>query len=193
MRHAGKRAVVDLDDTLGYFRREVMEALNSITNTKSHYSDWTTNVAENNYPITDFLDIVYKLKLSEKARPHPEAAAFMNFLRVSGVEVTVLTARGWHPNAEEISRTWLNDNRIHFDNLIVCGLEECKADYIRNMDNVLLFVDDSQKHCNAVNALGDKRPEFVFSYAMKWNENVDEGVIRISDLNETLQHLGGFK
>ena len=117
----------------------------------------------------------------------------MRWLVERGIVVKFLTARSWHPRAEAMTADWLRRHKICFDEIIVCSIEDDKADYIRHMDNVLFTVDDSVRHCNNYSAMPDNRPEFVFAYEMPWNRNVvDQNVIPIKDLFEIQNHIEGL-
>lgn len=195
MKLAGKTAIIDLDDTLASLRDVVMESLNELTGRNSHWSTWEELKVETLYGlegVDTFLEIAHEQKLLEKSRPHPETVSFMHRLFDGGISTTILTARGWHPGAERITRHWLGLYGIPYNSLKVCQLHECKADYIRHTKNVLFTIDDSMKHCNAYNAMKKNRPEFVFAYAMKWNEGVDDGVIRINNLHDVGNYIEGL-
>ena len=116
----------------------------------------------------------------------------MRRLRDAGIETTILTARGWHPRGAEITKSWFELYDIPYTDIQVCQLHECKSDYIRRMDNVLFTIDDAKSHCNKYNAMAENRPEFVFAYAMKWNEGVDDGVIRINNLHDVGNYIEGL-
>lgn len=189
---SGMTAVLDLDDTLASLRDEVMVEFNALTGKNLHWSDWEVLRVEALYDVDDFLGVAFEKKLSERSRPHPETLSFTRRLRDAGINTTILTARGWHPRAEEMTRHWLGLYDIPYTDLKVCQLHECKTDYIRHMDNVLFTIDDAKTHCNNYNAMTVNRPKFVFAYAMKWNEGVNDGVIRINNLHDVADYIEGL-
>jgi hypothetical protein len=186
------RAVLDLDDTLGSLRDVAMPVLNSISGKNVHWSEWDILDVEYLYGIDCFLTVAEEHKLLEAVVPHPEASSFMCKLFDAGIHTTILTARKWHHRGKRITEHWLGLHNIPYNDLVLCEVPECKADYVRDMEDVLFVVDDSLRHCNAINALGMRRPEFMFSYAMPWNKNVDDGVIRIKNLHDVGTYLEGL-
>ena len=194
MRYSGRRAIVDLDDTLGGLRYVLMDVMKEKTGLYVHWSEWNILSMEAIYGMTNeqFLDIAYHEKLLEKSRPHPEASSFMKRLSDAGLEIIILTARSWHPRAKRMTENWLELYDIPYDEVIVTSLEDDKSDYIRHMDNVLLTIDDSTRHCNGYARL-QNRPEFVFAYSMPWNEDdLDESVIRVCSLENIYNHIEGL-
>lgn len=194
-RYSGKTAIIDLDDTLGGLRFVLEDHMNEMMGQTKKWGDWSRLDIEEIYGITNdhFLEVAGQHKLLEKSRPHPEASAGMQMLRQSGLNLTVLTARSWHPRAELMTSNWLNLYDIPFDEIVVCSIEDDKADYIRHMDNVLLTIDDSIRHCNSYAQMECNRPEFVFAYDMPWNrEALHESVIPVKSLFELQQHIEGL-
>lgn len=193
--HSGKVAIIDLDDTLGGLRHVLTDYLNEMTGKRQHWTGWTKLDVESIYGITNdsFLEIAGEKKLLEKSRPHPEAASFMTRLMAAGLHVTVLTARSWHPRASAMTKNWLDLYEIPFHDIVVCSIEDDKADYIRHMDNVLFTVDDSVRHCNTYAAMTENRPDYVFAYDMPWNRKVvDETVIPITNLHQVEKYIEGL-
>lgn len=192
MTWACKRVIIDIDDTLSNLREEVMVEFNAMTGKNRHWSDWEVLKVEQLYGVDDFLGPAYKSKLLERSRPHAETLEFMTRLALTGVEINILTAREWHPRAYDITTSWLHLYGIPYDHVMVCGLSDCKAAYIQKMKDVLFTIDDSKSHCNNYAAMSKNRPEFVFAYAMPWNTGVNDGVIRIDNLNDVFTHIEGL-
>lgn len=191
----GKHAVIDLDDTLSGLRYPLMDTMNRLSGKNIHWENWGFLDIEQLYGISndEFLDIAGEHFLLERSHPHPETRDFMFKLHEAGVETTILTARGWHPRAKEMTRDWFNLYDIPHTQIVVCDLECKKADYIRHMDNVLFTVDDSTRHCNGYHTMEVNRPEYVFVYDMPWNTaNLEPGVIRIKNLHDISNHIEGL-
>lgn len=191
----GKHAVIDLDDTLSGLRYPLMDTMNRLKNKNIHWEKWGVLDIEQLYGITndEFLLIAGENFLLERSQPHPEAREFMYKLHNAGLETTILTARGWHPRAKEMTQNWLNLYDIPHTQIVVCNLECTKADYIRHMDNVLFTIDDSPRHCNGYSTMELNRPEYVFVYDMPWNiTNLESDVIRIKNLEEISNHIEGL-
>ena len=193
--HSGKRAIIDLDDTLGGFRFVLEEHMNVLMDTDKRWQDWKRLDVEEIYGITNdkFLEIAGHQHLLEKSRPHYCASAGMKLLKKAGIQLTILTARSWHRNPEYMTQRWLELYDIPFDDIVVCSIEDDKADYIRHMDDILFTIDDSLRHCNSYAQMTHNRPEFVFAYDMPWNQSgLHESVIPVKSLFELQLHIEGL-
>jgi len=193
--HSGKRAIIDLDDTLGGLRFVIEDHMNMITGTDKKWTDWKRLDVEEIYDITNdkFLEIAGHQYLLEKSMPHSDARYGMKLLKDAGLQLTILTARSWHRRPEYMTQRWLELYDIPFDDIVVCAIEEDKADYIRHMDNVLFTIDDSPRHCNSYAQMTHNRPEYVFAYEMPWNQSgLHESVIPVKTLFEFSLHIEGL-
>lgn len=193
MRYSGYNVVLDLDDCMASMREPLHHILNRMSGKNLHWTEWHQLHVESLYGITSdqFFNLAVESELLEIMKPHPEAAAFTHRLRAAGIKSTILTARGWHPLGESLTKHWLASYGFVYDTLEVCNVTCVKADYIRDMDKLLFTVDDSSRHCNQY-ITSDNKPEYVFAYMMPWTLGLNEGVIPINSLDEIGNHIEGL-
>ena len=108
---------------------------------------------------------------------------FMNWAK-EHFSLGFITARGFHPEAEKVTRSFLRNNLdIEADKIIISGLYgDKKITYLNQFDGapVKLFVDDNSSHVqdfhsNDVNSL---------VFAQKWNEGINEHLIKVNSFEE---------
>ena len=184
-----KIAIIDIDDTLADLRSPMCNSLNAICEEKYHWGQWTgDNTVEKLYGIStdELLGAIKDDLLLENLEPHPEVKEFMHLLHKLDYYVVFLTARGWHPNGNVVTEEWLKKHNIEYDRLIVCALEDNKADIVAaNFDSVDFAVDDSVRHCRSYS----EQPivKNVYTYDLPWNRDVDIGrAKRITALTDIL-------
>lgn len=191
-----KRAILDLDDTLGDMRSAICSEFNKKYNKSFHWKVWQSFGAESIYGISreEFFETLIQRHVIERMKPHPESAEFVNKLSRNGYTVSILTARKWHPDADNITREWLDKNNIFVDEVVICDTLDSKQDIVSsNYELVDFTVDDSILHCNGY--AGCKNVSKVFIYDMPWNrcDCEDFGAIRIKNLNEIFRELRDAK
>lgn len=194
--YSGFTAVIDLDDTLLDMRTTLMGVLNEHTGLDLHWKNWQSLTAEEVYGVSqkDFFKVTTEKKVIERMQPHPEAQRFLFNLKFRGLKVVLLTARSWHPNGAAVTKKFLRDQQLPYDELIVCDVESHKYEYItEQMGPVLFTVDDSVRHSNGFNAMEERRPHYVFGYSHPWNAGTwNEGVIEIGSLDDIGSHIQGL-
>ena len=77
------------------------------------------------------------------------AAEAINNLRKQGHKIYLITARWDMPNdnVKEITRNWLSDNKVEYDELIINASDKLKIVQEKNID---IFIDDSFKNCKNI-------------------------------------------
>lgn len=140
--------VLDLDDVLANLRQSLYEALHRVSGVDRHWSDWTHYDLRRHFPpVAHELDrVLIEQRALESCAPEPGAAELTRTLRARGVAVAIVTARGWHPQARELTRQWLHDHGIAFDRLDVVALGGNKVEITSRMEQVALAVDDHPAH-----------------------------------------------
>lgn len=190
----GRAAIIDLDDTLGALREVLAESLSKEVGQPIDWRTWKHHHISDSFGISQerFLEMLIDGRLLETMPPHSEARDFMSGLGELGVRRIILTARGWHPRAKDITESWLNAHGIPYDEVLTCSLTESKAEYIQRMEeNVLFTVDDSASHCNGYASLKSKKPDFIFAYEMPWTRHHlnNECIVPIGNLNEIFDYI----
>lgn len=193
---SGRTVVLDLDDTLASMREPLHKILNEEAGMDLHWSNWNTVCADSLYNVTPerFFELALAHRLIERLVPHTEAKPFMDRLAATGAKINILSARGWHPRGKTITEGWLRHWEIPYDEIFICGVEDVKADYIKDMGSILFAVDDSPRHCNQY-AQSENAPDYVFAYEMPWTErklHPESGSILIKSLDEIGNYIEGL-
>jgi uncharacterized HAD superfamily protein len=188
-----KVAIIDIDDTIADMRTPICSMLNSMMNTSLSWNEWYTLDVQKLYGISrgDFLTALRDNEIIEKMVPHHNTLKFMEELKNAGYFISLLTARGWHNNGTHVTKQWLNEYNIPFDELIVCGITEDKSDIVsKHYKHIEFTVDDSLSHCRNY-VLNDKIKD-VFVYDMPWNRRddiEDSRAIRVDCLEQIQKEL----
>lgn len=188
-----KIAILDVDDTVANMRSTLNETLNRVYGKDIHWTQWNTFNLERVYGINSeqFLDTLRREQVIERMVPHSESAEFTHKLKKMGYKIHILTARKWHHNGATVTRNWLKDHDIIFDDITVCDITDCKSFILTQAyDRVDLTVDDSLTHCRKY--VDNHDIEQVFIYNMPWNkcDAIDSTrANRINNLSEVLEKL----
>lgn len=177
--------ILDLDDVLANLRESLYQALQRATGVDTHWRDWKHYDLTQYYAIeADALhDIIRQERALESCQPEPDAAATTEKLAEMGFEIAIITARGWHSGALELTREWLEQHRIHHDHLTIVPLGGNKLEALKPFPNIAFAVDD---HPNNV-----KRYESIdistLMMDMPWNAE-HQSKKRIYSLEAVLDH-----
>ena len=91
----------------------------------------------------------------EKARTLPHAQEALAMVKDAGLDVGLITARAWHPEGEELTRSWATENGLPVDKLILTTFEACKAALLAGTeDPIALYADDAPRHVRRAGELG---------------------------------------
>ena len=190
--------LIDLDDVLGDFANPMIRALNAATGKNISRSDCTSFDVKPVFDISDkeFLDILINGGIIENTEIHESSYKFLSDLHVLNYYTVLITARGWHPNANALTEQWVADHALDIDELIVVDMHQSKADVVKKFSSITFSIDDRIKHCREYTQAGII--EHVLLYDAPWNTNLtswntdwdghdyDE---RILDLHEIIDHV----
>lgn len=148
-----KIAVLDIDDVSFNLRDGMLAALNKHSGMNLVHDDWTDYNLHGRYGITlqDFFDILIKEKVVENSDPEPWLRTFTHTLVHNGYQVDFLSARGWHPNAMEITKMKLTLYGIPHHNVNLVPIECKKHEFVKeNYGSIELIVEDSPTHFHEI-------------------------------------------
>lgn len=176
--------VLDLDDVLANLRESLYQTLLRSHGVDRHWRHWGHYDLTRHYQIGNAeLDaLLIREGALEACEPEPGAAQMTHAIAELGFELAIVTARGWHPRGEAVTRAWLDAQGIHFDHLAVVALGGNKLDALKPFAKVELAVDDfpaniKRYHGAGIPALMVDRP---------WNAHFTEAE-RIHSLDAVLQ------
>jgi uncharacterized HAD superfamily protein len=166
-----KSIVLDIDDTVGNLKERLQEIYRRATgNQEIKYTDWSDYNAKDRYGITS--DQLSQLFIEDNSlalmKPHDGLIEVTAILKARGYNVEFVTARGWCPDAYDITKKWLDDHYVSYDRINIVPLFECKERVTRHIENIALFVDDRYDHCTAM--MNSGRVKHTLLYSQPWNK-----------------------
>ena len=148
--------VLDLDDVLANLRDSLYRTLSRASGVKLHWRHWRSYDLCEHYPtVCNRLDeILVDDRTLESCRPEPGAVAATRALAELGFEIAIVTARGWHPKAEAVTRDWLDEHGIQYDHLSIVSLGGSKLEALKRFRRITLAVDDHPDHVRRYDMVG---------------------------------------
>ena len=184
-----KTIVLDCDDVLANARIPFAEVISNKTNRFVHFSEWNrweACVENHNITFDDIIPQILLTKVLEKLEPEVGAAIVTNMFKLLGYRIVVVSARGFHPNAYNVTHNWLNKHNITFDELIITPQNGNKAEVISKLGEVELFVDDNIRNVLSVSGLDNVNQSVVMN--MPWNK-LDLYDYRVDKLSDVIKLL----
>lgn len=178
----------DLDEVLCNLRDGTMAALRRRHGYYPHWSEWTTFGHNRAHGVSDeeYLRIIVEERILEAAALEPFAREVIDDCHRLGFRTAVITARGYHPRGEEVTREWLDRHALKIDELRIVKFGESKVDVIRALGPVRAYIDDNADHIDALYAAGVGGDLRMIS--RPWNADVD-AFYRLKDLNWFGHHI----
>ena len=190
MSPAGRRpfVVFDLDDTLANLREHLMAMLNRRTGREIHWTEWCRYELVSVYgaSVEQILDWVLEDRVLEAAHLEPHAREAVAAARRAGFQVAVVTARGWHPRGEAITRAWLERQGIEVDALHLVPAFGSKAEVLARLGSVRHFIDDHAGHLHPARAVPSVQHTHLLD--RPWNQD-DTTLSRLRGLDEFVRVL----
>jgi len=176
-------AVFDLDDVLANLRDHLMAMLHRRTGREIHWSEWRDYELGGLYGTGNETIMAWVLedRVLEEATLEPHAADAVSAARRAGYRVAVVTARGWHPQGEALTREWLERQGLAVDELYLVPAFGDKATVLEALGQVAYFVDDHVGHLYPAQALPGVRRALLVD--RPWNRH-DREMHRLFGLDE---------
>jgi 5'(3')-deoxyribonucleotidase len=176
--------ILDLDDVLANLRESLYRTLHRTTGIDHHWSRWNHYDLTQHYGMEkDALHDILKLERAlESCLPEPNAAETTRQLAELGFEIAIVTARGWHAGAAELTRLWLQEHRIHHDHLAVVALGGNKLEVLTPFREIAFAVDDHPNNIRRYDSVGIAS----LMVDMPWNAHYDGN--RIYSLDAVLEY-----
>lgn len=180
--------ILDLDDVLANLRESLHRILHRETGIDLHWKHWRHYDLRRHYllesPALDAL--LVREQALESCEPEPGAAAATRALVALGLRVVIVTARGWHPRAADITRAWLEHQAMAFDDLRVVPLGGNKLQAIGDCRDIRLAVDDHPTHVTRYRERG------IPALIMDRPWNLDTPGDRVRSPQEMVAHVRGL-
>ena len=177
---------IDIDDTISetfetllpYSQKYTIESLNKepIKQLKSDAVTHTYIEDINNWNEKEALKfwIKYYIKILEEVNIKKFASEVINKIREQGHKVYIITARPDVKlvNIKEITRKWLEENDVQYDELIINASDKAKIVKEKEID---IFIDDSLNNCKSI---AENTSAKVYMMTSRVNEAHDNEKIR---------------
>jgi 5'(3')-deoxyribonucleotidase len=188
--------IIDLDDTLGDLKVRLQNIYRKKTGrTDIHYRDWKDfNSVTYGYTFDDLTEFFIEDNSLALMRPHAGVVETTARLKSLGYDIHIVTARSWHPDAQNVTEAWLTAANITFDQVHIVPFNMCKEEVTRSIPNIHFFVDDRIEHCKAMQSSGRVEKQ-VLVFGQPWNETQFEEMPssdnfqRIEDIREILRFV----
>lgn len=140
--------ILDLDDVLANLRESLHRILHRETGINLHWQHWQHYDLRRHYRLDnpELDELLVREQLLEHCEPELDAPHVTQQLAALGLRLIIVTARGWHPRAAQITRAWLDRHGIAYDDLRVVPLGANKLDAIQDCTDIRLAVDDHPRN-----------------------------------------------
>jgi hypothetical protein len=170
----------DVDDVFVDFASEVHASLTRMTGIHIPVEDWSTPEWPRLYG-NDF-DAMRAFWIAdqtlERCQFYPESESLLRKFQDDGFSIGLITARGWHPSAEEETLASFAKIGVVPDALVIVRHGESKADILASRgEHIVSFLEDSPVNARDCQAVGI--PSTLLT--RPWNADVVD-VPRISSL-----------
>lgn len=112
-------------------------------------------------------DLLLERSALERCPVLPGAQEAMEWAKRQDFHVIVVTARGWHPRAYDVTSSWLEKNSMPFDTLHVVPPIGSKTGEFDRYDNILCHIDDCKTHVESARMHKNIKNSIVMSKS--WN------------------------
>jgi len=176
----------DLDGVLGNLVPAICDLCSKLTGVIIAEHEWTTY----NYHLSlgvdhkEFIEGHVTHNVLENIIIYDDVVKSINLLRACGFTIAVITARGFHPNGEAITRETFNKEGIEVDHLLLVDLHETKVDAMRvlqELGEVFTYIDDYLPHLHSIEIAEMNIKLFLMD--KPWNQD-DESFTRLSSIRQ---------
>jgi uncharacterized HAD superfamily protein len=178
------KAGIDLDGVLGNVSNSIINFINGIYGESFTVDDITHYKIEDWFPkmTKQQAKSIFKIpRFYLNMTPYPKAIESINKLKGMGWWIDIVTARDW--GCLDVTMDWLHDEGVEFDRLSFVDSDQ-KVDYSFD-ERFDIFVEDNPY---TVNQLIGVVP-LVYLVDAPYNKEVNNGAIRVKDLEEMLNSL----
>ena len=172
-----KSLCLDLDDSILNLRDPLVAAVNNID---SNFD----NKSFSELSINDLLNIPEIEQILQNAEPFDGTQYVLKYL-INHYNLHIVTARGWHPRGETITKRWFQMRNIPYTDIRIVPLGKSKLEAITDLTNIHLALDDRIENCEDLAT----RADIVLMMDQPWNRdfiNTDK-IIRIHDIKDILK------
>lgn len=167
-----KDIIVDFDDVIGDMSLIVEETLTNFTGHFKSRHDWDVYEIFHHFPITndEFVQLIIDQKLYENMPPLYNSIRGIRTFAEHGYKIHIVTARGAHPFAHEITEQWLDKYDVPWDSITVSEFGTKKSDHFDNIAPRFAYMfDDHLK--NIYDGIDSKKVDHCIVINRRWNRD----------------------
>lgn len=146
--------IFDCDDVIAAIGKSMCDMCSRMSGRECKTDDWIRYNYFTDLGITpaDFLAGIVSYKILENAPVFDGAIEAIKEAQLAGYDIAVVTARGFHPKGEEVTKRWFKSLGIDLDYLYVVGPSQSKLDAIRELcaKGAIGYVDDHHLHLETI-------------------------------------------
>lgn len=180
--------VLDMDDTVANLRDQFALIINNhLQREDIRWEDWDNWHLDEKYDF-DILELFRSYADSDlflKLEPETGARNVFDAAQAKGFGIAVVTARGWHNQAEAHTWQWLRYHGLKADTVHVAPTGGCKSEPLSALGDVRLFVDDHPGHVKRALELSNIRQAMLIN--RPWNRAAN--LPRIGCLTEAAEMI----
>lgn len=171
-----KRIVVfDCDDVIVNLKDLLVEAFNKEFGLNMTGEEWNQyNLAKFfNIEMKDVFNIFHKYDILREVKVFDHAIEAIHKIIDMGLEPHCLTARGWHSEAEEITKVYFEENGIPIknDSIIILPAGQTKGQYLKESGKkAMAFIEDNFDQVKSVADTG--LVQNIYLREQTWNTDL---------------------
>lgn len=189
-----KIAIIDCDDVIVNLKDHLLISLNEEFGRDYKPEEWVTYDLTELYEVDfdNILELFHKYDIIGSSKPFDYSLDAVNKLQEMGFECHLLTARGWHKNALELTQNSLEGWGFKMDEIHILPNGINKGQYLRLKGlGGDFFIDDNFEHARSV-AMTNKVDK-VYLRNESWNINEClkkfNNIERVDNLREAAEKI----
>ena len=189
-----KPFAVDIDDVLGNLGEPLNASLNALTGRAVPFHHWNHFRFFEFYgmEVDQFLNRIIDEKLLTEMPPYEGAQRALASIREAGADVVLITARGYHPQAEDVTLEWLERHGMHFDDLIIVPEGQSKGEIAKQRypNGFTVMIDDNANNLDSMKSFGLVQQTVLVD--QPWNHSRKDyrhGINRFSGIHQYVESL----
>lgn len=193
-----KYCAIDIDDVLGSFSAVLNPALNKTFKRDIPVESWLNFNMTPLYDINSeqFFDVIISQGLLSQMLPYADTRQALQRLKDAGYAIVLITSRGYHPQALELTKAWLAEHRLPYLDLIIKpeGITKAEASRLAYPKGFEFMVDDFPANLDHMGQAGMAKHLVLID--QPWNrDRIDykNGNNRFSSLGQYVETLLGLE
>lgn len=175
-------ALVDVDDVLADTKSVMHRIFKDVYNAHTHWSRWRSFDTRESVGIEFCPETFRREGLIERVQPLKGAQNFLHCLK-QYFHVVIVTARGWHPDGERITRDWLRHHELPHDAIHIVPMDVSKKMVaIQYGERLSLVVDDNVDHIRDYLTVPAVKRAIMVN--QPWNASFESNDERLQRVNE---------